>query len=198
MKTPKISIVIPFHWMDNWRFFLIRALESIEKQSLKDYEVILTKAGSMPVNSNRAIQSAKGDIIKILFMDDYLYQENALQEIADAFDGSDKKWLATGCIHDNGELFNPHFPTWSEDIVKGVNTIGSPSVVAMKVKEYFDENLSWTLDCDLYVRLKQKYGDPILLNTIGTVMGIGAHQTTNILTDEQKQREVNYLIQKYV
>ena len=192
-----ISIILPYHDTEKSAFFLKRAIDSVMKQTYQDYEIVLTKAGKMAENTNAGIRKSKGEIIKILFMDDYLYHENVLQEIVDAFDESDKQWLATGCIHDNGELFNPHFPVWSDDIAKGVNTIGSPSVVAFKGKEYFDENLSWTLDCDLYVQMKKKYGEPILLNSIGTVIGIGDHQTTNVLTDQQKGEEVNYLIKKY-
>src|SRR3990167_5354999 len=111
--TPKISIVIPFHWMSNWQFFLTRCLESIEKQTFKDYEVILTKAGSMPVNTNRAVGCARGELVKVLYMDDMFFSENSLREIVDNFKEEDV-WMITGCNT------NPH-PHWTEDIATGNN-----------------------------------------------------------------------------
>ena len=72
IKNPKVSICIPFHWMENWQFFLTGCLESIEKQTFTDYEIILIKHSTMPVTSNRVIESAKGEIIKVLYMDDWL------------------------------------------------------------------------------------------------------------------------------
>src|ERR1700677_4323769 len=97
----KISIVVPFHWMKDWEFFLNRCLKSIEIQSYKDYEIIFMKVGSMPETSNRVIESAKGEIVKILYMDDYLAHEESLQKIVEVF--GESKWLVTGCLHDNGK-----------------------------------------------------------------------------------------------
>ena len=94
-----ISVCIPIHNMKNKDFFLKRALDSIKKQTYKDYEIVITEDGKMAENTNSAIKKAKGDIIKILYMDDYLISEDALQHIADNLkDG----WLATGCVHDDG------------------------------------------------------------------------------------------------
>ena len=67
-----ISIVIPYHDMHNGAFFLKRAIDSIMIQNYKDYEIILVKEGRMAENTNAGIKKAKGNIIKILFMDDYL------------------------------------------------------------------------------------------------------------------------------
>lgn len=194
---PKISIVVPFHWMKNWKFFLTRCLESIEQQTFADYEVILTKAGSMPVNSNRAIKSAKGDIIKILYMDDYLAHPFALNEIAGAFRGG---WLVTGCEHDAGQgRCNPHHPEWNDEIHTGKNTIGSPSVLAFENKDplLFDEKLSWMLDVDLYSRLYKRYGEPTIVKDINVVIGLHEGQTTHLLPEEEKIKEVEYVINKY-
>jgi UDP-glucose 6-dehydrogenase len=103
----KISIVIPFHWMENWPQMMERCLKSIEAQSFKDYEVVLIKHSTMPVTSNRVIESAKGELVKVLYMDDYLAHGNALQEIVDNF--SEKtQWLVTGCLHDEGTTMNHH------------------------------------------------------------------------------------------
>ena len=84
-NRPKISVCIPIHWMKNWQFFLGRCLESIEKQTFTDYEIIITKNGNMAKNTNEAIQKATGDIIKILYMDDYLAHPDSLKNIAENF-----------------------------------------------------------------------------------------------------------------
>lgn len=194
----KVSLVIPFHWMDNWQYLLGRCLRSIEKQSFKDYEIILLKVDSMPNTTNRGIESAQGELVKILFMDDYFSHENSLKEIVDNFEG---QWLVTGCIHDtgNGIPKNYHSPSWNDQLYTGINSIGSPSVLTIKREGilFFDDKLSWLLDCDLYKRLYDCYGLPTLLNTPNVVIGIGPHQTTNHLSDERKKWEHEYVRQKH-
>lgn len=191
---PRISVVVPFHWMENWQFFLNRCLKSIELQSFKDYEVILTKAGSMPVNSNRAIQSAQGKIIKILYMDDYLLPD-ALQNLSDNFEGG---WYASGCLHDSGtDMGNPHVPSF--DPTSFANSIGSPSVVAFANDDplLFDEVLSWMLDVDLYRRLYERYGFPTINLSMDVVIGLHKGQVTNLMSNSKKELEVTYVMEKY-
>lgn len=193
MNRPKVSIVVPFHWMKNWQVFLTRCLESVEKQTFKDYEVILTKAGSMPVNSNRAIQSAKGEWVKILYMDDWLLHDEALRWMVNHVEKVNKKeWFMCGTDNHEG-------PVWTDDIHTGNNKLGSPSALMFRNDKplLFNETLSWLLDCDLYKRLYERYGEPSVM--VGSHVGIGIHegQMTNILTDEEKLKEHEYLNKKY-
>lgn len=201
---PTISIVIPYHDMENGAFFLKRCIDSIMMQKIDPvfYEIILTKRGKMASNTNLAISKARGELIKILFMDDYLAHDDVLRQMWVLQYKSSENWWVTGCEHDAGKgRFNPHYPTWSEDIKRGINTIGSPSVLLFRNKLddnlLFDEKMSWTLDCDLYARLFQKYGEPVIINRLDVVIGIGNHQTTNILSEEEKTEEVNYLNNKH-
>ncbi len=191
LTKPRISIAVPFHWMENWQFFLTRCLESIESQTFKDYEIVLIKHSTMPVTSNRSIESCKGEIIKVLYMDDFLAHENALQNLVDGWKGG---WMATGCNH-NGEA--PHIP-YFVGVLNNRNTIGSPSVVAFENDSplLFDEKMSWMLDVDLYKRLWVRYGKPTLLDSIDVTIGIHKAQMTNILTPQEKQDEYDYLITK--
>ena len=190
----KISVVIPIHWMKNWQFFLTRCLESIEKQTFKDYEVILTKAGSMPVNTNRAIQCAKGELIKVLYMDDWLNTPYYLAEIYRAFLNPEIDWLITSSV-------NNRHPIWTDDIETGNNKLGSPSVLAFRNNFednlLFDEELSWLLDCDLYKRMEKKFGKPAILTDVDIGIGIHDGQMTNKLSHEEKFYEQQYLQQKY-
>lgn len=193
----KVSIVIPFHWMENWPVFLSRCLMSIEAQTFKDYEIVLVKAGSMPVTTNRAIESAKGELIKILFMDDYFATANSLQEIVDNFTGD---WLVTGCLHDSdGKIENYHEPKYTDDICTGNNCIGSPSVLTMSREKLltFDESLSWLLDCDLYKRLYDSYGPPTLLSTPNVIIGLHNGQTSVLMSDKEKRKELAYMKKKH-
>lgn len=180
--------------MENYDFFMHRLVDSLDRQTFRDFELVVTHEGSMPVNSNAAIKKAKGEIVKVLYLDDYLAPD-ALQNLSDNFVGG---WLATGCLHDDGvNIGSPHIPTFTPGEL--TNTIGSPSVIAFENSDpiLFDEALSWMLDVDLYQRLYERYGYPTLLNSWDTIIGIGSHQMTNILTDKQKEEEVLYVAKKY-
>lgn len=201
MEHPHISIVIPFHWMDRWPYYLQRCLASIESQTYTNYEVILMKVDSMPITSNRVIESAKGQLIKVLYMDDYLAHAEALGEIVKAFYvNPELQWLVSGCMHNDGyEVKNYHEPVYTQDIHTGNNGIGSPSVLTMRRGGHllFDDKLSWLLDVDLYKRLYEKYGLPIILNTPNVVIGLHDGQATHIMSPEQKQSEAEYLMKKH-
>src|SRR5882724_7348950 len=128
----KISIVVPFHFMANWSLYLERCLKSIEDQSFKDYEIILLKQGRAAKTQNSLIKMAKGELIKILHVDDCFTTKDSLQNTVDAFT-TDKHWLASACYHSYnfGEPQLPHFARYSQDIHIGHNTIGSPSVIML-------------------------------------------------------------------
>lgn len=167
-------------------------------QTFTDYEIIIEKVGSMPVTSNHVIKAAKGELVKVLYMDDYFAKVDSLQEIVDAFDEK-TIWLATGCVHDDGSSVakNYHKPS-IEGIEEGRNTIGSPSVITFRRTDimFFDEKLSWLLDLDLYARMIKKHGIPKIIDTPNVAIGIHAGQMTNILTENDKLTEVKYLHEK--
>lgn len=192
--SPKISIVLPIHDMKNGAFFLWRAVNSIMEQTFKDYEIIITKEGPMPVNTNAGIKKARGELIKILYMDDWFAHPNALQEIVDAF-SENVEWMITG-VDDNP------VPTWTDDIHYGNNKLGSPSALTLRNHGadtmLFDEKLSWLLDCDLFRRLFDKYGWPkILTNTVNVKIGKHDGQMTHLMSNDYKQSEHEYVADKY-
>lgn len=190
-NMPRISVAIPTHAMANGEFFLKRLTDSLDAQTFRDFELVITTEGSMPVNSNSAIKKAKGEIVKVLYMDDYFYNNQALQRIVDVFDNG-ANWAVSGCIHDDGTTVSrPHFPKWTPEILKGVNTIGSPSVLAFRNDNplLFDERMSWMLDLDLYRRLYDRYGEPTVINYIDIGIGVGEHQMTNLLSLKEKIAE---------
>lgn len=195
---PKITVAVPTHDIPERDAFMKRLEVSLGNQTFQDFELVVTDEGLMAANSNAAIKRAKGDVIKLLYMDDYLHSPDALQHIADEFTGG---WLASGCVHTNdGKTFyDAHFPTYNHEMAIGKNTIGSPSVVAFENSDplLFDESLSFMLDCELYVRLYERYGEPTLLPYLDVAMGLGDHQTTNLMSLEEKFTEAQYVANKH-
>lgn len=187
---PKISIAIPFYrGMKDADFFLNRCVDSIKMQTFTDYEIVITEDGSMPKNTNSAISKSKGELIKVLYMDDYFAHKDALKNIVESFTGD---WMITGA--DN----NPH-PYWTEDIVYGNNKLGSPSALTIRNDKplMFDEELHWLLDCDYYKRLSMKYGKPQILDEVNIIIGSGEHQATNTMGEDAKIKDLNKIKSKW-
>ena len=223
---PKLSVAVPVHDMPNKQKFFKRLLESLWNQTFQDFEIIVTdnsdddeikdicdwyrtgiryfknpRKGMAP-NTNGAIRQSRGELIKILYMDDFMAHDEALEDIINIFT-PDSEWLVTGCAHvkDFGEgRINPHFPRYNPEI-HTENTIGSPSVLTVRNhwqdQVLFDENLTWLLDADLYKRLYAQYGPPVILKEINVIIGIGKHQMTHQLSDELKLEEHKYTEQKH-
>lgn len=187
---PQVSIVVPIHNMKDGDKFLWRLVNSLTEQTFKDWELIITKEGKMAENTNAGIKRARGKFIKILYLDDYFTDKYVLENIVDSFKESNEAWMICG-TNNNQE------PYWTDDILSGNNHLGSPSALTLRVTELFDEKMSWLLDVDLYSRLYKEFGPPKIIKGDFITIGVGDHQMTHILTQEQKQKEHNYLQEKY-
>lgn len=220
--TNKMTVAIPTSKMANGHELFKRCLESLWNQSFQDFEIVVTDNSDdddilnicnwfrtgiryyrnprkgMAQNTNEAIRRSKGEIIKILYMDDYMAHDEALEKIVKHFDG---EWLVTSCTHTTmgRTFFNNHHPHYSEDICLGNNTIGSPSVLTIRNNKplLFDEEMTWLLDCDYYYRLHELYGEPIILRDINVIIGLHDGQMTNIMGEQRKLQERDYIINKY-
>ncbi len=165
---------------------------------LKEYE-----RDNPSSNVNNAIRHSNGDYIKILFQDDFLYDRYALQHTVNAINANKGcNWLVSACEHSNdGETFyRPFYPAWNDKINDGVNTISSPSVLTIKNvgdKVFFDLNLIWLMDCDYYYRCYLKYGLPVFISDITVVNRTWQNQLTNLLNDEDKNKELDIIKRKY-
>jgi hypothetical protein len=165
---------------------------------IKNLEMI----GNSSANINNAIKYAKGKLIKILFQDDFLFNEDSLEIIVNNFDIFKYKWLVSRCEHSyDGETFVRDFkPHYHDNIHLGDNTISSPSVLTIvnETPLLFDEKLIWLMDCDYYKQCYIKFGEPKILNAITVVNRIGSHQVSNTLaTNEIKNNEYKYVTEKY-
>ena len=200
MKTPKVSIAIPYHDTPNTAGYLTRLLASIHDQTFRDFEIVLTKEGPFARNHNAAIQKSRGKIIKLMQLDDYFSYADSLEKIVTAFEEGEADWQITACLHNiNGQVGAPHIPYWTPDIFTGNNRLGSVSTLAMRRESarLFEEPLTWLVDCDLYYRLFLEFGPPQILKSENVVIDTRTDRLTSTLSEELKAKEVEYLKRKY-
>lgn len=231
----KISICIPtWECYGKGNKFLFDLLCTIENQTFRDYEVCISDhseddnicneikkfetkidikyqkntnyRGNSPQNTNRAIEMCSGEIIKIMFQDDFFYRNTSLEKIYNEFQKSDKMWLVCGCNHtdDNkNRFYNFMYPRWNDNLLFGVNTISSPSVVSFRkeIVNRFDENLVYFMDCEFYYGMDKKYGKPIFLNDILVTNRMGNFSITTNISNKNKNyyvsQETKYCREKY-
>ena len=209
----KVSVCIPT-WEQYGRGFefLQKNLNSILDQTYKNYNVIVSDhslnddiknlcnsyinymeiiyvkndndLGNGPANTNNSIINADGDIIKIMFQDDFFYDKNALEIIVNEFKNDDCNWLVTGCNHTNDDgstYYNQMIPYWNDNIVTGTNTISSPSVLSFRknVSCLFDTNLTMLMDCEMYWQLYVKYGLPLIIPNCLVTNRMHKHQISS-------------------
>ena len=226
-----LSVCIPTYEMNGkGATFLEHSFKILENQGFKDFNVVISDhssntdikdlcygyrdkldivylkningIGNSSSNINHAIKHANGKLIKVLFQDDFLYNEDSLEITVVNFDLNKDKWLVSRCEHSHdGFTFTRDFkPVYNHDIHLGNNTISSPSVLTVLNDEplLFDENLIWLMDCDYYKRCYNKFGLPKILNAITAVNRVGDHQVSNTLaTQEIKNNEYKYVLNKF-
>ncbi len=226
----RISVAIPAYEMHGkGPGFLADTFERLLRQTFRDFEVVVSDnaadesikevcgryAGrldiryarnegprTMAANINNSIRHSSGEIIKFLFLDDFLLRDDSLALIAGNFDVARDQWLATGCVHTKNGMtfFDEHVPRWNDRMHLGKNTIGSPSVLAIRNQEplLFDPDLMWLVDCDYYRKCYDTYGPPRLVAAPAVAIRIGDHQTTHsTATAHVRRRERDMLIRRY-
>lgn len=141
MKIPKVSICIPAYKQVD---YLQRTLESAQRQTFDDYEIILTDDSSddsvknlvekfdfhdklmyyknpktlgSPENWNEAIRRANGKYIKILHHDDWFADENSLEEFVKMLDENpiaDFAFSSSKNFDQHNKLKSIHIPTQTQ------------------------------------------------------------------------------------
>ena len=222
----RVSYCVPTHDHPRCEQYMFDILYALSQQSCKDFELCVSHQGdddkilrslndywdilnityrrapegNISVNTNNAMKMGEGDIIKILYSDDFILTSNLTEELDKAFT-SDVSWAVTGFAHtlDNGLThYNPKIPFYNDRLLEGINTLSSPSILAMRrdIKEYFDENLVMLMDCDMYYRLYENYGNPIVINDIH--ISNREHQNQTQRTYEHLlPEEIDYLKKKH-
>ena len=198
---PKISVCVPVYTMkDNMsEKFLVEFFSNLVEQTFKDFEVIVSDQStfdhlssivdtfshvldikyvrntsekkSAANNVNYAIKHAKGEIVKLLYMDDFFVDPNALGKIAKAFEDNLGKWLISGfvcCNENRSQFYNSREPWYGNAYVNGDNVTGNPSnySVRRECALEMDENLAWIVDGEYFYRSYYHYGMPIMLSDI--------------------------------
>jgi glycosyltransferase involved in cell wall biosynthesis len=163
------------------------------------------KRGNISHNINNAINHCTGNIIKIIFMDDFLLKPSAIADIVFVFtEYPSAKWMVNSYLHTQNysSFYNPIYPKYNNKIITGINTIGCPSglTISNTVHARFDENLKWFMDCEYYYQLFKLYGNPIIYQNdflVGTL--IHNAQVTNSCINNNMliNNETSYINAKY-
>lgn len=213
-----ISIAIPVYECHGigW-LYLSELLNSISKQTYKNIEVVISDQStddnifnlcscyknymsikyvsghhlprSNSPNANNAIINCSSDKIKIMFQDDFFIDDNAIQKIVLKFNEG-AKWIVNGSVQCKNihQLYNPLVPIYNNLLLDGINTISSPSVLAINGKYLFDEKLIMMMDCEMYYRLYTQFGEPSIINDILICNRVHDNQLQNLnknkLTEE--------------
>jgi glycosyltransferase involved in cell wall biosynthesis len=227
----KISIAIPTYEMGGKGVDVLSySFYMISRQTFKDFDVVVADhstddkimslckmwdnifdiryyrnkedRGSAAANTNFAVEKSTGEWIKILCQDDYLFDKNSLQIIADNLvDDYAFSWLATGYWHTRNkhDLFIMHTPSLN-DWLMIVNTIGTPSCVAVKNVKYLpkmDKNLTYAYDCEWYHELKFRYGTPLLIDEPTIVNYLHDNSISSGVSQDLIDRENDYILRKH-
>ena len=223
----RVSYCVPTHDHPRCEQYMFDILYALSQQSYKDFELCVSHQGdddkilrslndywdiinityrrapegNISINTNNAMKMGEGDIIKVLYSDDFILTSNLTEELDKAFT-SDVSWAVTGFAHtlDNGLThYNPKIPFYNDRLLEGINTLSSPSILAMRkdIKEYFDEKLVMLMDCDMYYRLYKNYGDPVIINDIH--ISNREHQNQTQRSNEHLiPEEIDYLKKKHL
>lgn len=207
--TPRFSICIPVWEQHGFGLrYLKDLIHSIQIQTFQNYEIIISdhsnnrdifeyldsekfdltylkydeNYGNGVANLNNALKMANGEIIKIMFQDDFMFGRRCLEKFDEAFKYKNSKWVVCGCNHTRDGVNFERFmvPSWNGKLLEGVNTISSPSVLAFRNEnvELFDENLTMLMDTEYYYRLYKKYGYPNIISDI-------------LITNRQHQNQIS-------
>jgi len=157
-------------------------------------------------NTNNAIKNSTGDYIKLMNLDDFMVGEDSIQLMVDLL-GEGNKWVISGCIHydyGNGGWTNPIIPRIEGDgkhLIKGINFVGCPSVGLIPRDEYFDPEVLYMIDCELWYRMFITYGYPGVLKDYRIAVGIGDHTLTSQLSSKHSEwlyKDVDYCNKKFL
>lgn len=223
LLTPAFSICIPAYDMHGrGAEYLGQSLDRLKRQTYTDFEVVVSDqsdndavrdvcfeyAGRLQIkhvfyrggprqssaNTNHAMRHASGAILKILFQDDYLCDDTALEQMARAFEDPSVKWLLCGSAvtRDGKTLQNHMVPRMNANIHLGRNTVSSPSVLALVAGTglEFDEALIWLMDGEFYRRCAEKLGPPHILRDTLVANRLHEGQVSAEVSKELRRNEL--------
>ena len=232
MKT--FSICVPVYTMKGGlcERFLIEYLSHLLFQTYRDFEVIVSdqsndvelknicdifskvldikyvvntsKIKNAASNVNNAVRHASGEIVKLLYVDDFFVDEKALEKIKNAFDANENlNWLISGFTHSDQQrtkYFRTRIPRYDQKFVNGDNSTGNPSNYSVRRKYAIemDENLLWVVDGEYFYRTFYYHGDPIMIKDV--LVCFREHESSAFKSPELSSLEAEerlYCTEKY-
>lgn len=230
----KVSVVIPcYEYGGKGVRYLSDIFRTIKYQSIKEVEVIITDhshdteiedfcydnifdlniiyyrdeehRGDVATSMNIGMDLAKGKVVKMMFMDDYFFINDALEKTYNALMNSDKMWLVCGTNHtrDNGMSVDTYLmPRWNDNMLRarGNNTMSGVAVISYKNDDMdvrWDPKTCMLLDVDFYYSLRGKYGDCIYLEDYLITQRVNTDALSSTISDEDVQKEFVYCREKH-
>jgi hypothetical protein len=234
-----VVVVIPVHDPNcKYMGFLRNALDSLGSQNISPKEVLIVANHDLPYfeelampnqkglnlrflkseargaaeNLNFAVSNSSARYTKILFQDDFLAHDKALEESVSALSTSGKKWSVIGSRdweQASNTFFKPVIPKYTERLDRGINKIGAPSVVTFETECFipFDNRLHYMFDCDWYLSMAHNFGKPVEIKNVGVTIRRHSGQATiwakKLLKKEQaivraKHRRVKFFTRRHL
>jgi hypothetical protein len=187
-SIPQRVILAANHKLDHFKSLTAKL------QGVTTVDFQLNSSTGAAANLNQMIVGVTTNFTKIMFQDDFFTNTNSLSKIEDTLEKSKKSWVVSGCIHvyeNEPTRSRTITPKFSRRLIKGINTIGAPSVVALRTEnlEPFNEEMVYMFDCEWYLRMKHKFGSPAIVEEPLISIGIHSNQAThwakNALSEEK-------------
>lgn len=230
MARTDISVCIPAYEMEGYGSdYLEFSFRKLEAQDFQNFEVVVSDQSAdsrikdlcddwsdrlnifhvwnreaprqASANINHALNQANGEILKILFQDDYLFDCTCLTNVQKRFIETGCDWLlcGSGIVREGETIERAMIPSLSDRLHFGKNTVSSPSVLAIhrRCLERFDENLVWLMDVEFYKRLWDAKGEPEILPSTMVANRIHKHQVSSRVDRKLQAKELDYMWRKY-
>lgn len=232
MDNKFFSIVIPtYDFNGNGVKYLSQNIMTLLNQTFKDFEIVISDDSendkikqlcdiwskkldikyykndrknftSHSPNVNNALKNATGKWIKILFQDDFLFDNKSLEnQFYFIQKNPNISWFFTRFYHthDGKNLYNLYTPKWNQNIWSGNNTLGGPSGLTLKNDQVpeFDNNLIWLMDCDFYQKMFLIHGEPSICDDVTVVNRTSNDQLTSTIPELIKIQEHEIVNKKY-
>ncbi len=226
-----ISIAMPTYGYNGRGVeFLDHNLSMLAKQSFKDFEVVFSDhsvddtiydyinsqqhiptnytyvrcsrgRGIISPNLNNAIRHCKGDYVKVLFQDDFLYNSNSLALLELHARCYRPVWMMSEFVHTNDGVtfYRKYDPAFTQDIWTGNNLMGCPSGLMFRRKYNlnFDESLNMLMDVDYYYRMFLEYGMPYIVDSITYANRTWGKRLTDTIPQDKINAEMKIVNEKY-
>lgn len=151
-------------------------------------------------NWNNAILHSKGDLIRILALDDYLSSPTSIQDTVEWMNTHpEHQWVVGNRYDERGSTRVEGKALWPKNILT-TNLLSGPSCVMLTRELYkkapMDNMLRWLFDVDWYYRLYTLAGKPGFLPYTTWVNSIHENQLTHSV-QKYEQFEFALLHEKY-